>query len=737
MARIVVCCTLVLCALAAPCAVAAEPAPLGLGCSAAEGVRLCLGDGAGDRVPSWDGTPLDADVTIPPTGNGPWPTIVLLNGLGGNKTQLQEGVPAPPPSNVGVVIPSRSRHSNLWFARRGYAVLAFSSRGFGASCGAGGVPASLVQAPPCDRGFVRIADLRYEARDAQHLAGLLADEGIAEPRRIGATGFSYGGGESVELAYLRDRVMCPGAAAVAKPDPCAGKANGELVPWTSPRGAAMEVRAVYGQWLWSDLIASLLPNGRFLDHDPATNATSLDPLGIFIQSYVTGLFALAQGNGYVLRPQLPGSPDLPWDLLNAVRLLAMGEPYGADALALAKEYRRFHSGFGLPGKPAAMLLESGWNDDLFPPSESIRAYNDVLSRDPSGDVVLLLGDLGHARDANKLPVNEEFNRIASDFFDSRLKDEPGGPAPGSAVRFTSSCPAFGSTLGVDAGPFRSASWTAAHPGAVVITAPDEQVVESTGGDHELGLQFDPVSQTNPLGTTDPCKTVPARVPSGVARFEVSSQGFTLMGLPTVLATISASGDAGQLAGRLWDVAPDGSQRLVTRGGYRVTPGQQGPVTFQLHGNGYRFAPGHVAKLELSGSDAPYMRASNGTFTVRVREATVVLPTLDVPGTTAQIVQPPTVVRSKVSAPVAACARPGRASVVLPPRRRGERRVRVIVRAPGHKTRTLRGRSIATRKRLELRGLWAGRLKVKLVARVRTRAGRTRTLTRVRVVRVCR
>jgi dipeptidyl aminopeptidase/acylaminoacyl peptidase len=47
---------------------------------------------------------------------------------------------------------------------------------------------------------------RYEVRDAQYLLGLLADEGVINPQEIGATGESYGGGMSVQLGSLKDRV---------------------------------------------------------------------------------------------------------------------------------------------------------------------------------------------------------------------------------------------------------------------------------------------------------------------------------------------------------------------------------------------------------------------------------------------------------------------------------------------------------------------------------------------------
>jgi predicted acyl esterase len=108
----------------------------------------------------------------------------------------------------------------------------------------------------------------------------------------------------------------------------------------------------------------------------------------------------------------------------------------------------------------------------------------------------------------------------------------------------------------------------------------------------------------------------------------TSSGFTLLGLPTVTATIQTVGDFGELDSLLFDVAPDGSERLISRGAYRLTDNQSGQVTLQLHGNGYRFAPGHTAKLELLGSDAPYLRASNDlAFSVRVSQLQISLPTV--------------------------------------------------------------------------------------------------------------
>lgn len=42
----------------------------------------------------------------------------------------------------------------------------------------------------CAHGYVHLDDYRYEARDVQYAVGLLVDEGLVDPNRIGATGES-------------------------------------------------------------------------------------------------------------------------------------------------------------------------------------------------------------------------------------------------------------------------------------------------------------------------------------------------------------------------------------------------------------------------------------------------------------------------------------------------------------------------------------------------------------------
>lgn len=66
--------------------------------------------------------------------------------------------------------------------------------------------------------------------------------------------------------------------------------------------------------------------------------------------------------------------------------------------------------------------------------------------------------------------------------------------------------------------------------------------------------------------------------------------------------------------------------LVARGLYRMKPeAPNGRQTFQLHANGWHFAPGHIPRLELLGRDAPYARPSNGTFSIAVSNLELRLP----------------------------------------------------------------------------------------------------------------
>ena len=574
----------------------ADPAPFDHTCASQQGVRIC----SGTPVPSFDGVPLDADVTLPASGNGPFPTIVMLHGWGGSKADFE--------STTGPVGNGNTtyHYNNVYLAQQGYAVLNYTARGWGDSCGS--AASRLANPSGCASGWIHLADQRYEAHDTQYLLGLLADEGVTKPDAIGVTGISYGGGQSVELALLRNRI---------RQLPSQGSG---FAPWTSPQGTPMSIAAAYPRWPWSDLVESLEPNGRFLDFNVPSIGDSLHPLGVMKLSYVSGLYALGAAGGFYAPPGADPNADLTsWN----ARVLA-GEPEDSTADAIANQISSYHQGFGLPvGTPAPLLIQNGWTDDLFPPEEALRIYNQLRAADPAAQVSLQFGDLGHARGNNDATMDKAFQDAGAAFFDHYLRGLGSAPAPGSVSAYAQVCP----TGAPVSGPFDAPSWPQLHPGAVSFGSNAAQTITSSGGNQATASKFDPIA-----GGSTSCTQVPAEHASGTAVYEGrASNGYTLLGLPTVSAHVDVSGRFGQLDSRLWDLGPDGKQTLISRGVYRLLDNQQGDIVFQLHGNGWRFAPGHKPKLELLGRDAPYVRPSNGSFSIRVTKVRVELPTLERPG----------------------------------------------------------------------------------------------------------
>ena len=559
-------------------------------------VRLC-----GGETLTWDGkTQIDVNVVLPPepsTGDdGPYPTIGYFHGWGGSKIGLGDA------------------QVQKW-AQAGYAVFSMSDRGWGKSCGKEDLLDLLTEA--CAAGYNHLMDTRFEVRDAQHLIAVLADEGVAQPRKIGATGVSYGGGLSIALAALRDRTMLP---------------DGSLVPWTSPaKGLPMELAAAAPQWPWSDLAYSLMPNGSTLDYlpdNPYRGADGKARIGVEKASYVSGLF----GIGTLLSNYAVPGTDPDADLITWFGLINAGEPYDSNPLAnsIIEEITTHHSSYYIDHSqpPAPLLIQSGWNDDLFPVDEAVRFYNRTRAQYPGDPISLFLSDDGHARSQNK-PADQELFRARRDvWFDHYLKGA--GPAPrSSAEALTTACG------GPSEGPYKANSWHELSPGEIRFGTAAAQTVAPGAGDPTIGQTFDPIAGGGA------CATASGADQAGTAnyRLAVPAPGFTLLGSPTVIADLATTGTDSALAARLLDVLPDGKERLVARGLLRPGSGAD-DLVFQLHPQGYRFGGGHTVKLELLAADAPYSRPSNAQTPIAVTDLELRLPVLEQPGSLGGLVQAP-------------------------------------------------------------------------------------------------
>ena len=593
-------CAVVLAGSLAATASAAAPKPFGHACQAQDGARFCPTTDLAHRVPTWDGVPLDVDVTLPAQGTGPFPTIVMLHGWGGSKTDFESSTPQGNGSTT-------YDYNNNYYAKLGYAVLNYTARGFGNSCGGG---TSGDHSGACGQGYIRLADTRYEARDTQYLLGKLVDEGITQPNAMGVTGISYGGGQSMELAFLDNKIREP---------------NGTLVPWKSPNGTPLHIAAAWPRWPWSDLVDALLPNGRFLDTDIAPEAQSLNPVGTPIQSYLAGLFALGKLNGYYCGTAPASTPCTNRDanLPMSFAEIQAGQPLSADAKAELRRTYEFHDAYALRfvtghSKPAPLLIENGWTDDLFPPEHALRAYNYLRTAYSGFPVSLQFGDLGHSRGANKAGTNKYLNNQGSRFFSAHLANSAKGPAPGSVTAFSQTCP----NTTPDGGPYKARTWEALQRPGVTFGSDAAKTFTSAGGSSSVASAFDPIA-----GTSDSCKTIAQTNEPNTATYQHKfSSPLNMIGLPTVHANIDTTGNFGQIDARLWDIS-GGQQRLISRGVYSLKNNQSGQIAFQLHGNGWRFASGDVAELQLLGKDAPYYQGGNQPFTVKVSKLRVSLPKL--------------------------------------------------------------------------------------------------------------
>ena len=595
--------------LLAPSAQAAIPNLFGgaLTCTVAgDGVRECGTDASNDATgvrstaASWDGTPIDVKVAFPslPSGtDGDYPLIIWGHGYGGSKNDI-------------------SFSAMRRFTDRGYAVFAMTARGFHQSCGKPNAISDAAGA--CDRaGWIHLMDDRYEIRDAQFFAGELADEGLVDGQRVGAIGGSYGGGLSLQLASLKDRVMMP---------------DGRLVPWTSPvDGIPMRIAGATPDIPWSDLAYSLSPNGGKLDY--VADASYSGRPGIEKLSFQSGLYLSGQLAGsYCGQAPYPTCTDPQSNVTEWKNRLDQGEPYDGDPLisSLLGEVKAHHSAYYIDHSdpPAAVLISNGFTDDLFPADEAIAYYNRIRSQYPDAPISLLFGDFGHMR-ANNKPGDIAALTAAQDaWLDFYVKGSGSQPFHG-VTSFAMTCP----DSQPSGGPFRAGSWAGLQKGVVRFRDSGTKTISAGGGSPSVDAKFDPVAGH------DACATASGADLSGVATYRLpaaAGSGYTLMGSPTVVATINSQVANSELAARLLDVGPDGTETLVDRQLYRPQVGAARQV-LQLHPSGHLFAAGHVAKLELlprdaGGSDlSSYGRPANGQGDITVSKLDLRLPVLEGPG----------------------------------------------------------------------------------------------------------
>jgi predicted acyl esterase len=371
----------------------------------------------------------------------------------------------------------------------------------------------------------------------------------------------------------------------------------------------MRLAAAVPQFTWSDLLQSLAPNGR----------TENFPFGIGKFSVVNGLVASA-------------GTKVPPKVLGWIARLNAGEPYDSQADPVVPEARRaltedrsaFHQARffralrGRRQRSIPVLAAQGWTDPIFPAVESVRMYTALRAARRGYPVQLYFGDFEHLTSSVKIPDLAYYHGLGNRMLDRYLRGR--GKRPRFDVRSarTRCEESFGPVT-------RARGWHTLGPRALALDLPGSRRLVSPLADPRAAVT-DPVAASTANGRG--CVTTDLPSTPGVATWTVPlPHTFALIGMPRLSLRYRALAPDVQLNARLWDVAPGGTQTLVTRGAYRaVAPNLAGDrAEYDLFGNHWRFEPGHRLMLEVTGDDSPYLRRDNFPALVTIDSARIVLP----------------------------------------------------------------------------------------------------------------
>jgi dienelactone hydrolase len=570
---------------------------------------------------------LDVDVTLPDPGRHPppaggYPLLVLMHGCcTGTKDSWQADTVDDPSS------PERWHYSDAWFASRGYVVLTYSARGFVRSKG----PTD----PSGDgsTGETLIDHRSYELNDFQHLAGQFVDAPFAisgttmpvDPRRVVATGGSYGGG----FAWL----------ALTDPD------------WSSPGGTPMRLVAAAPRYGWTDLAYSLVPNGAHLEErQPAVDGSSTrEPTGFPKRTIVGALFATGQQGATFPASIVDGfaclQAPLPIDTNPQCAGVRDGLLPSFVSDRSAYYQNRFFERLASGATPPVPVFSAGaLTDPLFPGLEHRRMVRRLEAAHPGYPVQEYYGDYQHFVQnkrkewADLCGPDDEVCELSA-YRGADLDAEPAGLSRlGVTTRLNrfldhyarpqgnpaQSAPSFDVTASLQICPQNAGEeYPVDEPGPRFTApsfdglAPNTLRIEVDGG-ARTSFQAEPNTHAaladpfaNLLARQGACPLGPGPAGPGVATYESLGlpRTFTMIGPTRVSVPYEATGSAElQLNARMYDVFPDGTAVMVDRG-FRTLTSSSGTARIDLLGNGWRFPAGHRIRIELAQDDDPYIKAS--------------------------------------------------------------------------------------------------------------------------------
>ncbi len=505
-----------------------------------------------------------------PVGGGRHPAVLLAHGFGGSKDDMAD----------------QARQ----LARDGFAVLTWSSRGFGRSTGAIGLDAP-------DR---EVADVRRLVDWLGHRPDVVQD-GPDDPR-VGVAGASYGGAISLLAA-----------------------------------GYDKRIDAIAPQITWWNLADALFPQNA--QGEPADSGVFKKLwAGIFFTTGSTGAPTGAGAGG-----QAPGAPNpagpstatggsgqaagpastlgsgggsasatgrAPSDCRFTAQLCAVYRRAAvsghADAATVALLDRSSPSSVGDRIKVPTLVVQ-GQNDSLFPLGQGDAMARTIAANGAPVTVDWMSG--GH--DGGDQEDSRVEGRIR-DWFDHYLKGERNGTGP--AFRVTR-------PGGVDTTTGQALQRGATDSDYPGLAGTTDVAVRLTGGqqrvDNPAGGSPPAVSAVPGIGALSQLagagQGLAVDFPGQAAFFDSAPlrAPLTVTGSPRVRITVASDAPDGQavLFGKVYDVGPDGRQTLPHQlvAPLRVTGagGAGRAVTVTLPAVDHQFSAGHRLRLVLSATDLGY------------------------------------------------------------------------------------------------------------------------------------
>lgn len=607
---------------------------------------------------------LDVDVSIPSTAppGGGYPLIVLMHGCcSGDKKSWE--------STSFDAAGEGWHYNNAWFASRGYMVVNYTARGFVDNQNHGST------------GETQLDSRSYEINDFQDLAcqvaanasswaGAVGHAVAVNPANVVVTGGSYGGA----LAWLA--LTDPLWNCATEGSPALNMSLSAAAPrygWTDLVYSLVPTGTHFGE---PDRLPE--PNGCSSgpnQPDGSGCPAPQTPLGLPKRSILNVLY----GSGAIGLPPNFSHTTFPASIAQAFACLSgpdlgEGSPLCTGIAATLAEFLRERSAYyqngyfqhlvnGDAGYTVPIFNAATFTDPLFTSIENRRMINRLRSINASYPVQSYYGDYQHFVQ-NKAKVWGD--TCGGDQHVCAVSEYPGSPAdlnvdPAGLVRRgvttrlnrfidfyaqpsanpSPPAPVFDVTAELQVCPGATPPGTEDRGGEQFVAPTFEQLAPNTLTVNATGAQTTTnkaapnahAASSDPLGNLlqndGACPLAPGPAGPGVASYTSSALGsnFTMLGGSTVTVTFAATGPVSQMNLRLYDVLPDGTALMVDRGPRRLFSSEvsSGAVTFQIHGNGWRFPAGHRVRVELAQDDDPFVHETETPSSASLSRAVLRIP----------------------------------------------------------------------------------------------------------------